>query len=465
MPVKSAKKTKMPERAPNIRNKDFLEVNQGYTLQHAMFEADRCLRCQEAACVDECPVNIPIPQFIHAIATGNMAESAQILRTANPLPAICGRVCPQEAQCEMTCHMVKKFQPIGIGHLERFVADWERSQAPPPVSQGKKRKEKVAVIGGGPAGLVCAGELARLGYQVTIFEGLHAPGGVLRYGIPEFRLPKAILDWEIGMMKNSGVEIVTNVIVGRTITLDDIMDKLGFSAVFIGTGAGLPTFLKIPGENLMGVYSANEFLTRINLMRAYQFPESDTPLKVGKRVATIGAGNTAMDSARSAMRMGAEESLIVYRRSEKEMTARVEEYHHALEEGIKFNWLTAPVEIVGNEQGWVTGLKLQRMELGEPGPDGRRRPVPIPGSEFIFPADNVVLAIGTSPNPILVKTTKGLETNKHGCLVADEKSGLTSRKHVYAGGDAVTGAATVILAAGAGKRAAEAIHKDLSGGK
>jgi len=465
MPVKSATKTKMPERAPNVRNKDFLEVNQGYTLRHAMFEADRCLRCQEPKCVDECPVNIPIPQFIYAIAKGDLAESARIMRQANPLPAICGRVCPQESQCEMTCHMVKRFQPVAIGHLERFIADWERSQPPPPVPQRTMRKEKVAVIGAGPAGLVCAGELGRMGYPVTIFEGLHAPGGVLRYGIPEFRLPKAILDWEIGMMKHLGVEIVTNVIVGRTITLDDIMDKLGYSAAFIGTGAGLPQFLKIPGENLMGVYSANEFLTRINLMRAYQFPEADTPLKVGKRVATIGAGNTAMDSARSAMRMGAEESLIVYRRSDKEMTARVEEYHHALEEGIKFNWLTAPIEVIGNDQGWVTGLKLQRMKLGEPDASGRARPVPIPGSEFIFPADNVVLAIGTSPNPILVKTTKGLETNKHGCLVADEKSGLTSRKRVYAGGDAVTGAATVILAAGAGKRAAEAIHKELGGGK
>ena len=462
MPVKRAEKTPMPQREPGVRAKDFIEVNNGYAMEHAMFEAERCLRCQDAECIKGCPVNIPIPDFIHAIAAGDMPKAANLLRTANPLPAICGRVCPQEAQCEKLCHMIKRFKPVAIGHLERYVADWERMQPAPEPPKTAKRPHKVAVVGAGPSGLVCAGELARLGYPVTIFEGLHAPGGVLRYGIPEFRLPKAILDWEIGVLKPMGVEIKCNVIVGRTVKLDDLMEKMGFSAVFIGTGAGLPQFLGIPGENTMGVFSANEFLTRINLMRAYQFPDSDTPLRVGKRVATIGAGNTAMDSARSALRMGAEESLIIYRRSDKEMTARVEEYHHAIEEGVKFNWLTNPIEVLGNEQGWVTGLKCQRMKLGEPDASGRARPIPIEGSEFVFPVDTVVLAIGTTPNPILVKTTPGLEANKRGCLVLREEAGLTSRPHVYAGGDAVTGAATVILAAGAGKRAAEAIHKELS---
>jgi glutamate synthase (NADPH/NADH) small chain len=345
--------------------------------------------------------------------------------------------------------------------MERFVADWERTQ---PLSPPRKptRKEKIAVIGSGPAGLVCAGELARKGYGVTIYEGLHGAGGVLRYGIPEFRLPKEILDWEIGILQRLGVEIVCNVIVGKTFKMDDLFEKMGYSAVFVATGAGLPTFLGIPGENLNGVYSANEFLTRINLMKAYQFPQADTPLKVGKRVAIIGAGNTAMDAVRSAMRMGAEEGLIVYRRSENEMTARVEEYHHALEEGVKFHWLTNPVEIVGDEDGWVTGLKLLRMELGKPDASGRARPVPIEGSEFILPVDNVVLSIGNSPNPLLRKTTPGLETNKWGCLVVREGESKTSRDRVYAGGDAVTGAATVILAAGAGKDAAAEIHRDLS---
>jgi len=460
MPVKRAEKTPMPVRDAHERAQDFREVNQGYTEVHAAFEAERCLRCQEPICVDGCPVQIPIPDFIHAVAIGDMAGAAKILRTANPLPAICGRVCPQESQCEAECSMTQHFDPVAIGHLERFVADWERTQ-PPPVEAKITRKEEIAVIGAGPSGLVCAGELARLGYPVTIYEALHAPGGVLRYGIPEFRLPKAILDWEIGLLKAMGVKIVCNVIIGRTLTLDDLLEKHGYAAVFIGTGAGLPQFLGIPGENLNGVMSANEFLTRINLMRAYEFPEADTPVRVGKRVAVIGAGNTAMDAVRTSLRMQADEAMIVYRRSEKEMGARLEEYHHAIEEGVKFNWLTNPLEILGNADGWVGGLKCQKMTLGERDASGRARPIPVPESEFVIPVDNVILAIGTTPNPLLTRTTAGLLTTKKGCLVADETTGLTSRARVFAGGDAVTGAATVILAAGAGKRAALAIKEAL----
>jgi glutamate synthase (NADPH/NADH) small chain len=461
MPVKRAEKTPMPVREPQARAHDFREVNTGYTEFHAAFEAERCLRCQEPICVDGCPVKIPIPEFIHAVAIGDMAGAAKLLRSANPLPAICGRVCPQESQCEAECSMTKNFDPVAIGHLERYVADWERSQ-PPAVEAKITRQEKIAVIGAGPSGLVCAGELARLGYPVMIYEALHAAGGVLRYGIPEFRLPKAVLDWEIGLLKAMGVEIVCNVIIGKTLTLDQLFDKLGYAAVFIGTGAGLPQFLGIPGENLNGVMSANEFLTRINLMRGYDFPEADTPVKVGRRVAVIGAGNTAMDAVRTSLRMGAEEAMIVYRRSEKEMSARLEEYHHANEEGVKFHWLTNPLEILGNAEGWATGLKCQQMKLGERDASGRARPIPIPESEFVLPVDNVVLAIGTTPNPLLTRTTSGLLTNKKGCLVADEQTGLTSKTLVFAGGDAVTGAATVILAAGAGKRAAHAIHEALA---
>ena len=461
MPVKRADKTPMPVREPQQRAHDFKEVNTGYTEFHAGFEAERCLRCQEPICVDGCPVQIPIPEFIHAVAIGDMAGAARILRSANPLPAICGRVCPQESQCEAECSMIKNFDPVAIGHLERYVADWERTQ-PPALEAKITRKDKIAIIGAGPAGLVCAGELARLGYPVTIYEALHAPGGVLRYGIPEFRLPKAVLDWEIGLLKAMGVEIVCNVIIGRTLTLDELFDRLGYSAVFIGTGAGLPQFLGIAGENLNGVMSANEFLTRINLMRAYEFPESDTPVRVGKRVAVIGAGNTAMDAVRTALRMGAEEAMIVYRRSEKEMGARVEEYHHAIEEGVKFHWLTNPLEVIDDGSGWVRGLQCQKMKLGERDASGRARPIPIEGSEFVLPVDNVVLAIGTTPNPLLTRTTSGLLTNNKGCLVADEQTGLTSKALVFAGGDAVSGAATVILAAGAGKRAAQAIHEALA---
>jgi glutamate synthase (NADPH) small chain len=461
MPAKRAEKTAMPQRDALQRAHDFSEVNQGYTWAHAAFEAERCLRCQEPVCVDGCPVQIPIPDFIHAIAVGDMGGAAKILRAANPLPAICGRVCPQESQCEAECSMTKNFDPVGIGHLERYVADWERTQ-PPVVKAHITREEEVAVIGAGPSGLVCAGELARLGYPVTIYEALHAAGGVLRYGIPEFRLPKSVLDWEIGVLEAMGVEIVCNVIIGKTLTLDELFEKHGYAAVFIGTGAGLPQFLGIPGENLNGVMSANEFLTRVNLMRGYQFPEADTPVRVARRVAVIGAGNTAMDAVRTSLRLGAEEALIVYRRSEKEMGARVEEYHHAIEEGVKFHWLTAPLEILGDEDGWARALKCQRMQLGPKDASGRARPVPIEGSEFELPVDNVILAIGTTPNPLLTRTTSGLLTNPKGCLVADEQTGLTSKDRVFAGGDAVTGAATVILAAGAGKRAAQAMHEAIA---
>ena len=461
MPIKRAEKTPMPMREAQLRAHDFLEVNGGYTAAHAAFESERCLRCQDAVCVDGCPVNVPIPEFIHAVAMGDMAGAARILRSANPLPAICGRVCPQESQCESECSLARRFNPVAIGHLERFVADWERTQ-PPTAKAQITRKERIAVIGAGPSGLVCAGALARLGYPVTIYEALHAAGGVLRYGIPEFRLPKEVLDWEIGLLTSMGVEIVCNVIIGKTLTLDELFGKMGYAAVFIGTGAGLPQFLGIPGENLNGVMSANEFLTRINLMGAYDREKSDTPVRVGKRVAVIGAGNTAMDAVRTSLRMGAEEAMVVYRRSDKEMSARVEEYHHAQEEGVDFHWLTNPLEVVGNAEGWATGLRCQKMQLGEPDASGRARPIPVPGSEFVLPVDNVILAIGTTPNPLLTRTTSGLLTNAKGCLVADEKSGLTSKTLVFAGGDAVTGAATVILAAGAGKRAAQAIHEALA---
>jgi len=461
MPVKRAEKTPMPVREPSVRAHDFGEVNDGYTIFHAAFEAERCLRCQDPVCIDGCPVHIPIPDFIHAVAVGDMAGAARILRGANPLPSICGRVCPQESQCEERCSLGTRLAPVAIGHLERFVADWERTQAP-AAQLTPTRSQKIAVIGSGPSGLVCAGELARLGYPVTVYEALHAPGGVLRYGIPEFRLPKAILDWEIGVLEGLGVEFVCNVIIGKTLRLEELFDTLGYTVAFIGTGAGLPQFLGIPGEDLNGVMSANEFLTRVNLMRGYDFPETDTPVNVGKRVAVIGAGNTAMDAARTALRMGAEEAMIVYRRGEKEMSARVEEYGHAIEEGVRFHWLTSPLEVIGSADGWVTGLRCQKMRLGEPDATGRARPVAIDGEEITIPVDNVVLAIGTTPNPLLTRTTAGLLTTKGGCLVADEETGLTPLPLVFAGGDAVTGAATVILAAGAGKRAAHAIHEALT---
>ena len=465
MPVKRTDKTAMPERDATQRSHDFQEVNEGYCFSHAMFEAERCLRCQDPVCIEGCPVRVPIDDFIHRIAARDLEGAARILREANPLSAICGRVCPQEMQCEKNCHMGNRFRPVAIGHLERFVSDWSQSHPTEDEGEIKKpwREEKVAIVGSGPSGLVCAGELVRLGHPVTVYEALHAPGGVLRYGIPEFRLPNEILDNEIDALRRQGVEFVNNVIIGKTLTLDQLFDEMGFAAVFVGTGAGLPKFMNIPGESLNGVYSANEFLTRINLMQASAFPRADTPMNVGKRVAVIGSGNTAMDCVRSALRMGAEEALVVYRRSEKEMTARVEEYHHAIEEGVKFHWLNNPVEILGNEEGWVTGLRCVKMKLGEPDASGRARPIPIEGSEFVMPVDNVVLSIGTTPNPLLTRTNKDIKTTSWGGLVVDHSTGETSRRHVYAGGDAVTGAATVILAAGAGKRAARAIHEDLVG--
>ena len=453
----------MPERDAVMRSHDFGEVNEGYGIAHAQFEAERCLRCQDPVCIAGCPVSVPIPDFVHQVAKGDMHKAAEILRSQNPLPAVCGRVCPQEVQCEEACSVGIRFKPVAIGYLERFVADWEMENENSKNAADIHRDEKVAIIGSGPAGLVCAGELARKGYPVTIFEALHAAGGVLRYGIPEFRLPKDVLDYEIDQLKKLGVEIQTNVIIGKTITMDQLMGDMGYKAVFIGTGAGLPSFMGIPGENLNGVYSANEFLTRVNLMHANDFPSADTPVMVGKRVAVIGAGNTAMDTVRTALRVGAEHGMIVYRRSDQEMTARVEEHHHAIEEGVEFHWLTNPVEVIGDEEGWVTGLRCVRMELGEPDASGRARPVPIEGSEFVIPVDNVVLSIGNKPNPLLLQTTKGLESNKWGCLVVHDGTSDTSKDHVYAGGDAVTGAATVILAAGAGKQAAAEIHEDLQG--
>ena len=377
-----------------------------------------------------------------------------MLRSSNPLPAVCGRVCPQEVQCEEQCSVGIRFKPVAIGYLERFVADWEMQQAPREISNKLDRAEKVAIIGSGPAGLVCAGELARLGYPVTIFEALHAPGGVLRYGIPEFRLPKDVLDWEIDQLRKLGVEIQCNVIIGKTITMDELMGEMGYSAVFIGTGAGLPTFMGIPGENLNGVYSANEFLTRVNLMHANDFPNADTPVMVGKRVAVIGAGNTAMDTVRTALRVGAEQGLIVYRRSDKEMTARVEEHQHAIEEGVEFHWLTNPVEVLGDEDGWVTGLKCIRMQLGEPDASGRARPIPIKGSEFVMPGRQCRAIDRQQAQPLAVADHQGSRVQQMGLPGRPGRSSETSRDHVFAGGDAVTGAATVILAAGAGKDAA-----------
>lgn len=450
--------TRVPiaEQDPKVRATNFDEVCLGYTEEEAMAEAKRCLNCKHHPCVGNCPVNIHIPRFIKHIAEGEFEEAAHVLAEYSALPAVCGRVCPQEEQCEKVCVLGKKGEPVSIGKLERFAADWAREHG---VEVGKTKENngyKVAVIGSGPAGITCAGDLAKEGYDVTIFEALHEPGGVLVYGIPEFRLPKDIVRHEIENLKKLGVKIETNVIIGRTVTIDDLMDKEGFHAVFIGSGAGLPKFMGIPGENLNGVYSANEFLTRNNLMKAYR-EDYDTPIKVGEKVAVVGGGNVAMDAARTALRLGAE-VWVVYRRTEEELPARVEEVHHAKEEGIKFEFLTSPVEILGNEDGWVKGIRCQRMKLGEPDSSGRRRPIPIEGSEFEFDVDTVIMALGTSPNPLIPSTTYGLEINDRGCIITDE-NGQTSREGVFAGGDAVTGAATVILAMGAGKQAAIGIDK------
>jgi len=454
-------KTPMPEQEPKVRSANFEEVALGYSPEMAIHEAQRCLNCKHMPCVKGCPVNVHIPEFIGHLQKGEFAKAYQAIKATNGLPAVCGRVCPQENQCEAKCVRGVKGEPVAIGRLERFCADWAmahlREEAPPPPSNGKK----VAVIGSGPAGLTCAADLCKKGYDVTIFEALHTAGGVLMYGIPEFRLPKAIVQKEIDALKKMGVKIVTNYVVGKSLTIDEIMSEEGFSAVFIGSGAGLPNFQNIPGESLCGVYSANEFLTRVNLMKAYRFPQYDTPVRVGSVVAVIGGGNVAMDAARCAKRLGAETVYVVYRRSEQEMPARREEIHHARDEGIIFEMLTNPTRILGDDKGFVTGMEVVSMALGEPDASGRRRPVPQPGTERILPVDTVVVAIGNSPNPLIKKTTPGLETQRWGGIIADD-NGKTSKPFVYAGGDAVTGAATVILAMGAGKKAAEGIDRELS---
>ncbi|HBT47184.1 MAG TPA: glutamate synthase (NADPH), homotetrameric [Peptococcaceae bacterium] len=456
MPV-STRKTPMPSQPPGERIRNFSEVALGYTEEMARQEAERCLQCKKAPCRQGCPVEIDIPAFIGRIKEGDFAGAIEKVKEKNNLPAICGRVCPQENQCEKYCTLAKKGEPVGIGRLERFVADYQLSQGEvEPPALATPTGFRVAVIGSGPAGLTAAADLARMGHQVTVFEALHVPGGVLMYGIPEFRLPKEIVQREIDYIRRLGVEIRTNSVVGKMVTVDELLES-GFDAVFIGTGAGLPYFMGIPGENLLGVYSANEFLTRTNLMKAYLFPEYLTPIKVGRRVAVIGAGNVAMDAARTALRLGAEKSMIVYRRSAEEMPARKEEVEHAEEEGVEFHLLTSPVEIHGDEAGWVTGMTCIRYELGEPDASGRRRPVAIPGSEYRMEVDTVVIAIGQGPNPLVLQTTPGLELTKKGTIAADEETGATSREGVFAGGDIVTGAATVILAMGAGKKAARAI--------
>ena len=451
------KKVKMSEQEPSIRKSNFFEVSLGYTEDEAVEEAKRCLNCKNPRCVPKCPVAIDIPGFIQEVKKRNFKKAYEILTKYTSLPAVCGRVCPQEIQCESTCILGLKGEPVAIGNLERFVADWAIKNNIELKSDIEKNGHKVAVVGSGPAGLTCAGDLAKMGYEVTIFEALQEAGGVLTYGIPEFRLPKdKIVKTEINKLKKLGVKIETNVIVGRTITVDELIEEEKFEAVFIGSGAGLPRFMNIPGENTKGVFSANEFLTRTNLMKAY-LEEYETPIKVGKRVVVVGGGNVAMDAARTALRLGSEVH-IVYRRSEKELPARAAEVHHAKEEGIQFHLLTNPVEILADENDWVKGIKCIKMELGEPDESGRRRPIEIKGSEFIIDAETVIMAIGTTPNPLITSTTKDIETNKKQCIVADE-NGKTTKDKVFAGGDIVTGAATVILAMGSGKKAAKAIDK------
>ena len=485
---------KMPMQEPKKRIKNFDSVALGYTKEQAILEAKRCIQCKKPACMKGCPVEVNIPGFIKKIAEGDFESAVKILKEKNNLPAICGRVCPQETQCEIECILGKKGEPVAIGRLERFAADWEKKNRiqDTPMDQGQAgyrisatsttetladretsadrqysedKKAKVAVVGSGPAGLTCAADLAKMGYKVTIFESLHLPGGVLMYGIPEFRLPKAIVEHEIDYIKSLGVEIKYNMVIAKTKTIQDLFDE-GYKAIFIGTGAGLPQFLGIPGENLKEIYSANEFLTRVNLMKAYKFPEYDTPIKIGRKVAVIGAGNVAMDSARVSLRLGAEEVHIVYRRSEKEMPARLEEIENAKEEGVKFFLLTAPTKFIGDENRNINKMECIKMELGEPDSSGRRRPVPIKNSEFIMEVDTVVMAIGQSPNPLVPKTIPGLQVGKHGNIVTDEKTGATSVPGIFAGGDIATGAATVIDAMGAGKRAARSIDEYIQkGGK
>ena len=454
----SPNKNPMPTQDPEVRNKNFKEVALGYTDKQALDEADRCLNCKNMPCVKGCPVNINIPGFISKIKENDLEGAYEILSASSSLPAVCGRVCPQETQCESKCVRGIKTEPVGIGRLERYVADYHNAHCTKEPAPVKSNGHKVAVIGAGPAGLTCAGDLARYGYDVTVFEALHVAGGVLVYGIPEFRLPKSIVAKEIDNLKAMGVRIMTNMVIGKVVSIDELFED-GFEAVFIGTGAGLPRFMNIPGENYNGVYSANEFLTRTNLMKAYDKEHADTPIQNAKKVAVVGGGNVAMDAARCAKRLGAQDVYIVYRRSEEEMPARKEEVEHAKEEGIIFKTLNNPVEILGDENDFVKGMKCVEMELGEPDDSGRRRPVVKAGSEYILDVDCVIMAIGTSPNPLIRSTTEGLETNKHGCIIAQDDSGLTTRTGVYAGGDAVTGAATVILAMGACKNAAKAIDE------
>ena len=452
------KKVPVREQAPDVRNKNFDEVCLGYNKEEAMEEATRCLNCKNARCVQGCPVSIDIPAFIHQVKEGNIEEAYKIIGKSSALPAVCGRVCPQETQCEGQCIRGIKGESVSIGKLERFVADWARENNVEPEKPTEKKGKKVAVIGSGPSGLTCAGDLAKMGYDVTIFEALHEAGGVLVYGIPEFRLPKStVVAHEVENVKKLGVKIETNVVIGKSMTIDQLLEDEGFDAVFIGSGAGLPRFMGIEGEGLVGVYSANEYLTRINLMKAYK-DDYDTPIMKSKNVAVVGGGNVAMDAARSAMRLGAEHVYIVYRRSMDELPARKEEVHHAQEEGIEFLVLNNPVKIVGDENGHVKGMECIKMELGEPDASGRRRPIPIEGSNFVLDVDTAIMSIGTSPNPLIRSTTPGLETNDHGCLIVDENES-TTKEGVYAGGDAVTGAATVILAMGAGKKAAAAIDE------
>ena len=450
-------KTPMPEQDPKVRARNFEEVALGYTAEQAMEEAGRCLGCKKPKCVEGCPVNVRIPEFIAKVAEGDFKAAYEIITSTNALPALSGRVCPQESQCECKCVRGVKGEPVAIGRLERFVADWYRENVNAMPEKAASNGIKVAVVGSGPAGLTCASDLAKKGYAVTVFEALHTAGGVLVYGIPEFRLPKAIVANEVQKLEAQGVEVMTNMVIGRVLSIDELFE-MGYQAVFVGSGAGLPMFMHIPGEALKGVYSANEYLTRTNLMKAYT-EEADTPIIQSKAVAVVGGGNVAMDGARCAMRLGADHVYIVYRRGEAEMPARKEEQHHAKEEGIEFKTLCNPIEILGDENGRVCGMKCIRMELGEPDASGRRRPVEIPGSEFVLDVDTVIMALGTSPNPLIRSTTPGLETNKHGCIVTEGDEGKTSREGVYAGGDAVTGAATVIKAMGAGKAAAKAMDE------
>lgn len=460
MPNMSPKKVPMPEQNPNERIKNFLEVALGYTEEMAVEEAQRCIQCKERPCMSGCPVNVKIPEFVKLVAQRKFKEAYEKIKETNSLPAVCGRVCPQENQCEKVCVRGKKGEPVAIGRLERFVADWYINNVQSELDVPEKNNKKVAIIGSGPASLACAGDLAKMGYNITIFEAFHEPGGVLVYGIPEFRLPKNIVKKEIDSLKEMGVEIKTNMVIGKVFSIDELMAE-GYDAIFIGSGAGLPKFLGIPGENLNGVYSSNEFLTRINLMKAYKFPDYDTPVYVGKNVAVVGGGNVAMDAARSAKRLGAENVYIIYRRSEEEMPARLEEINHAKEEGIIFNFLENPTKIIGTDDGWVKGMECIKMELGEPDLSGRRKPVPKKGTEHIIDVDSVIVAIGQGPNPLISSGTKELKTKDWGGIIIDENTGATSKKGVFAGGDIVTGAATVILAMGAGKKAAEAINNYL----